>query len=797
MSELAPVCAAIERPRRLFDPATTAHGLRVARTSVIAGQRFVDVWLYQAPPAALADPARWAILEPPGVTPVEVTAASVDGDHLRLTIAGLPDPTRYRLEVDPPAGVDFDPLRRRVPVRLRPECPDLGNCFGVEDVPPPIAASPVHDYTARDWRALRDALVEFHRRQRPGADVSIADPAITTAELFAHVGDLLHYRLDRVAAEAYLPSARWRTSVARHARLLDYQVGTAVAARTHLHVSVGPGDPAVPVQRGDRVTPADAERLAFVIEDDRTCVDAVGEIAIYDWGEPGCCLSAGVTTAVLVRPAPADAMGAGWLAPGDHLVFEIVDPGDAAAHDDWRTRAVDWPTVGGQPGFRAPLPSRRGQVVELIAVEPFADPLAPALDLFHVRWREPLDRSYPVSVDRSRGAPEVTIARGNLVAAHHGVLVAGPPDATLQPTAADWAERLPVDDRTGVPSGYLLVGAPEGLARRDDGSPYRLAVTVALPSGADVVAHHAETHLGAPTGQLTITVEEESWRSPLVRFRAGAVGIDPPAGSTVSAIYEAGGGIGANLPAHTLTRLQRNVALPDAAPDWQDVDGANVRNPVPSSGGADPEPLDRVRRGAPQRYVVEPRRAVLPGDHAIAARDVDGIDRASARREWSGAWPIVVTVVDVLDGDVDTVLADVVRHLDGLRMIGQEAATVAGTGIGLAIALEVCVVAGVDTELVRRRILAGLRPGTDDAPGLFHPDALRLGGTIHVSNVVAVTAGVPGVDAVVVREARRLAEPSGTIHQILTFEQDEIPVLDDDPARPERGRIELTMRGGR
>jgi hypothetical protein len=130
-------------------------------------------------------------------------------------------------------------------------------------------------------------------------------------------------------------------------------------------------------------------------------------------------------------------------------------------------------------------------------------------------------------------------------------------------------------------------------------------------------------------------------------------------------------------------------------------------------------------------------------------------------------------------------------------MLGQEVTVVPGTGVGLAIGLDVCVAPGIDTELVRREILARLRPGTADAPGLFHPTNLRLGGTIHTSSIITAAAGVHGVDAVQVTMARRLAEPEPTLHEVLTFAAREIPVLDDDAARPERGRIVLTMRGGR
>src|SRR5581483_9637830 len=147
--------------------------------------------------------------------------------------------------------VDFDPLRSFLPVRLRPECTALGTCFSVPPAPPPPRPSPVHDYLARDWRSLRQALAEYLLREHPDADLSSADPTVTVLELFAHVGDLLNYRLDRVATEAYLETARLRRSVRRHTRLVDYRLGEAVSARAFVHVAVAPTDGSVAVSVGD------------------------------------------------------------------------------------------------------------------------------------------------------------------------------------------------------------------------------------------------------------------------------------------------------------------------------------------------------------------------------------------------------------------------------------------------------------------------------------------------------------------------------------------------------------------
>nr|MBA2560619.1 hypothetical protein [Propionibacteriales bacterium] len=394
---------------------------------------------------------------------------------------------------------------------------------------------------------------------------------------------------------------------------------------------------------------------------------------------------------------------------------------------------------------------------------------------------------------------EVTVARGNLVEAHHGLVVSGPADQTLTAVEPDWADRIAPGDRLeDEVVGYLLTGATDNtLARRADGQPYRLNVNVTLPSGGVVPADVVPTHLGSPPGTLSVTVDEEPWRRPLLRFKTGGQGQQPPAGSIVDAIYEVGGGLRANVPANTLTRLERNTAPTGQPPLWTVIGGAVVRNPEAAVGGADPEPLDRVRLRAPQAFISTSERAVLPADHAAAARRLHGIDRASATREWTGAWPLIYTVVDATGDDPAADLQAGHVRLDRIRMIGQESAVDLGQAIGLLIGLEVCLTPGTEAEAVRRQILARLRPGTDEAPGLFHPDNMRLGGTIYTSAVVAAAAAISGVDAVEVVAARRLAEAETAFHRVLTFAANEIPVLDDDVARPERGRLDITLRGGR
>lgn len=813
---LAPTCPPSARPERLFDPASGVHALRAARTRFAAGQRTVDVWLYQDPPAGLDDPGLWSLVPPPGGRPVAIVAAAIIAaplPHVELTLAAeptpddRPDPSRYRLDIDPPAATAFDPLRTWIGVRLRPECPDLGSCFAPAAPPPPVARSPVHSYLGRDWEGLRRELLEELLRRDPAADRSIADPAVTLIELLAHTGDLLAYRQDRVATEAYLETARLRTSVRRHARLVDFAVSDGRAARTYVHVVAAPEAPPVSVARGSVAVAAPASDLAFTLESDLSADPALGEIAIYDWGEKACCLRTGATECVLVRPLPADPLGDGWLAAGDLIAFEVVDPGDAGVHGDWSRRMRAWPAqdAAGDPIFREPLASRVAQVVELTEVAPFDDPLLGAgLALYRVRWRaaHPLARAYTVGIDTSRGAPEVTVVRANLVPAHHGRLVDGPAGETLGARIPEWA-----DPATTPPAEFSLVaagspagprGAGPGLSIGPDG-PIGLDVRVTLPSGVTVGAQHVGNLLDARPGELSLVVDIEEHEAPIVRFGSGAVGLRPPLGSTVSAAYEVGGGPRGNVAANALTLLERNTAPAGQVPAWEVVAAVTVRNPAPASGGAEPTPLNVVRRDAPEAFAAEPRRAVLAADHAAAALRVANVQRAMAQRLWSGSWPVIATVVDLeVDGDqAAQTSAQIAALLDDLRMLGAEVAVLPSTPIGLFVALDVCAAPTAQSERLRREILDLLRPGSDERPGVFHPSRMQLGAAVYLSTVVAAVAALPAVDALQAREARRLSDPPGTVADVIAFKANEVGVLDDDPARPNRGRLDVKVRGGR
>ncbi|MEW2382836.1 baseplate J/gp47 family protein [Micromonospora sp. NPDC047707] len=821
-----PQASPLRRPEALFTGGSVI-GLRAASATGSGSTRTVSVWLYDDPPAGLTAAGLWTFQGRPAVTvtgPGTVVAATTDPDgnpvpaHLDLPVqavgAALPGRAPYRLGVDPAGlaglGLQVDPLRRHLPVRLRPECGDVPDCVRIPEQPAPLTP-PDYDTLARDYAELRAMLLERLDVLAPNSDHSPADVTVTLLELMAHLGDLLHYRLDRIATETWLGTARRRASVTRHARLVDHPVPPATSAATFVqvrraHPNAGPTDSSFVVQPGDTATDAvgDPERSPdaahFTLETDApvTVFASHAEVPLYDWTEADAVLTAGATSAVLVRPRPADgAPLATWLPVGSLLAFEVVAPGPAGAQQDWARRLTNWPPDdGGGEQIRLPLASYPAQVVRVTHAVEMTDPLSPGLPLVRVSWdaADALTRPVPVSVDHSGGTPRVGVARLGVLPAHHGLLVDGPAAiAPLDPLTGGRPD--PARQRV---ADYLLVrAATAGLSCAPGGRPWRLDTRVALPSGITVGATRVTSLLRATAEGFSVVVDHDDDHPPRLRFRTGVLGVVPPARSAVTVRYEVGAGPGGLIAANTLTRLVRSTSPAGQPCVWAEADArVTARNLTPGVGGAAAVPLDDVRRDAPQAYAAVPRRAVLVSDLPPFATQVPGVARAAARRSWSGSWPVGLVAVE-LAGDVDdpSVGAAVAEVMDAVRMVGTEVVTLPATPVGLLVAVTVCLTPGTDPALARLRILAALRPGRPGA--VFTPAAHPLGTSVYVSTVVAAVAGVPGVDAVRVTEARRLSEPAGTYHEVLVVGPDEIAVCDDDAAAPDRGRIELTVEGGR
>lgn len=283
-----------------------------------------------------------------------------------------------------------------------------------------------------------------------------------------------------------------------------------------------------------------------------------------------------------------------------------------------------------------------------------------------------------------------------------------------------------------------------------------------------------------------------------IRFGDGNCGRRPDAGDTFLAEYRIGNGAGGNVGADTITR----IVFIDAFPS-----GTNLRprNPLPASGGHDPEPTAEAKLRAPHLFRSRIERAVTPADYAaIVERDFAAqVQRAAGAFRWTGIGSRIVVAVDTFGeaGAAPILLKKIARHLESYRRLGHDLEVTPARTVPLSITLAVCVRPDQLRGHVRAALLDALGPRRlpGGGHGLFYPDALSFGEGIHLSRIITAAQAVQGVESLRVTQFERLFEgPNGELAAgILRLGPFEIARLDNDPNHPEHGQLTLTLEGGR
>ena len=97
---------------------------------------------------------------------------------------------------------------------------------------------PQVDYTSRDYASIRDNMIALIPSLLPEwTNTDASDFGITLIELFAYMGDMLNYYIDRAANEGFIATATQKSSVLSLAQLLGYTPSTATPAQVTLSFS--------------------------------------------------------------------------------------------------------------------------------------------------------------------------------------------------------------------------------------------------------------------------------------------------------------------------------------------------------------------------------------------------------------------------------------------------------------------------------------------------------------------------------------------------------------------------------
>jgi hypothetical protein len=754
------------------------------------------------------------------VTGIALAAEPViNGREIRLKVEKAGDFSWYTLSLINPADAEapaagFDICLSAIRINFKAGCPSEFDCADIHDCPPATPPEPRLDYLAKDYDSFRRLMLDRMSQLVPGfAERSPADFTVALVETLAYVGDHLSYTQDAAATEAYLGTARRRTSLRRHARLLDYALHDGCNARvfvtaeveaaaeaktipagTALLAAAGEG---APVRRSDLLDQLPLPGIeVFETLHDQVLHAAHSQITIHDFADPAYCLPRGATAAALVN-TPTLALSA-----GDILILEEV--------------------LSPTTGHVADVDSSHRHPVRLTAVSTGHDDLTNT-NLLLINWHNEDALPFPLCVSREfeiGGAlvkQAIAVARGNVVLADHGLTL--PWQSMEPPEVGDGgtpALRLPYRPRLKE-SGLAFAEPYDHDVATNDQQPLSASRVLtqeprrARPADMMLLADDSSLFgdqpdptetpwtpqrdlLGSERFAREFVVETENDGSAWLRFGDNQFGAAPISGQRLLAQYRLGGGPQGNVGAEAISAL-----ISDDANLMLGIQ--SLRNPLPAVGGAEPETLDAIRLNAPEAFRTQ-ERAVTTDDYARAAERHPDVQRAAARLRWTGSWYTVFLMLDRRAGKpVDAEFKATMRaFLERFRLAGYDFEFADPVHVPLDIQLQICVASGYFAADVKAALLEAFTAGVDrhGRPGFFHPDGFTFGTPLYLSAVVARAMAVAGVASVDIRRFQRWGRSAkGELAAgVITASPLEVLRADGDLNFPENGQISFIVEGG-
>jgi hypothetical protein len=755
-----------------------------------------------------ASPIRILSLTPASNAAPKTFTVNLDepGDFSTFTFSLVANATT----LDPPDGID--PQLASVDFSFKAGCAPASDCAPVTCCPSSSPAKPDINYLAKDYDAFMQVMRDRIAVLAPGwTENHPSDTGAAVIELLAYAADRLSYQQDAVGTEAYLGTARSRISLRRHAKIVDYRIGEGSNARTWAVVSLVPNTPnPVSVPAGTLLFPmvpglapavgsssSAAQQListsssGFATMQAATLYGEQNEIDLYTWSDTYCCLPQGATQATL----------AGWfpsLQPNTVLIFEEVmgpETGDPADADPAKRWAVRLTRVQSSDYLNRPL----------------TDPLN-GNPITGIWWSVADALPFPVCISSQTASagtqlPKVSVLHGNVIPADHGVwqdwedlgTVPAPPPAPITSTGCKCGSSAPADSvhpryypsLSQSPLTFArgfddTASASAFLAETDAAYP---ALTVSDDRGRDWTI--LDDLLSSDETQTVAVAEIERDNTVFLRFGDGQYGASPDPGDTFQARYRTGNGAAGNIGADTLGHIVLDAAAI-----------AQVRNPLPATGGTDPETMEHIRQQAPYAFRTQ-LRAVTEDDYgAVAALD-PAIREARGTLRWTGSWYTAFVSVDAVTGAPPTasLLTATQSRLDLLRMAGVDLQVEGAVIAGLRIEMNICVDArhfqsDVEAALMKVFVAGNVCGGQS---GILNPDNFSFGQTVYTSPLIAAAQAVEGVVSAAMAAFQRVDDPSsdGVAQGFLTLGRLELGRCSNDPNRLDWGIFVLNMSGGK
>jgi predicted phage baseplate assembly protein len=295
-----------------------------------------------------------------------------------------------------------------------------------------------------------------------------------------------------------------------------------------------------------------------------------------------------------------------------------------------------------------------------------------------------------------------------------------------------WTETLGSGDARRPYLRFRLANAPLTYVRAPTATGGRSTLTVRV---GGVEWDRVDTLFGQRPGAPVYTVRHADDGSATVEF--GPASRPATGTANITASYRVGVGAAANLPAGSITiPLSRPIGLRE------------LTNPVPATGGADPESLANARENAPLP-IRALGRVVSLDDFRSFALAFAGIAKARADAVWNGERRIVYLTVATEDAKPsepgDATIGSLLGAIDAARHV-EVPVVVAGYE-------EIRFALRASLEIDPRRVAADVLASASAAVvAAFSFGSRELARPVRVSEVLAVLHGVAGVNGVLLTE---------------------------------------------
>lgn len=624
----------------------------------------------------------------------------------------------------------------------------------------------------RRWQDIVDELKSRIPHYTPEwTDFNDSDPGITMVQVFAHLAEMLLYRMQQVPDLLYV----------KFLALIGFELAPALPARVEVSFAPAEGSTAasVPVPPGTQVSAPGDDGPPVVFETERALTVlacALQAVQVDDGAQ-----YRNVTEANADARSGFEPFGAAPRA-GAALLLGFGFPDGHPNLDAFPALSIElaaWtqpdPTVplqracgGGSTRAYAPatLQWEGWNGTQWVKLDGLSDESLALTRSGHAVVRVPanaqLKRAHlgdyeAVDSTTGKAQPPLFWLRWRLVATQHEQ----PPRLlalrinTVPALQAQTVRDEVLGGSTGEPLQRLAFANKPVLNLADD-PPW-----IEIDEGQGATRWTVQPDLlgSAPHDRHLVI----AWNDGEIAFGDGRQGTVPvanaanPNANIVARQYRFGGGAAGNVAAGAINNLLSPVAGLDA--------GATT-NLFAAAGGADEETLDAARRRAALSLRAR-ERAVTLDDFELLARLSGGVARAKAlalaHPQYPGvAVPGAITVI-VVPGrrgtdlpplghapplPSDALLRTVCEALDARRLLTTEVFVVAPTYVPLALQATVLVTDDADTAAVQQAVEATLQRYVDPLLGGDDGQGWPFGGALRYAKLVQKLFTVPGVDSV-------------------------------------------------